>query len=144
MSLAQLEKQIELANAAMARAAEKGAKSKNKAAIREELTQFAKVLAKSKARLRDFAAIRQQCDDFSACQNLPEQRPITGIDLQERRLADEYEDEDGSEKKSVFIPWLGKKQSEKLTEQIMEGRDEEEGSIVSTHAPIQTVSLRFG
>jgi hypothetical protein len=61
-SLAQLEKQIELATVAMARASEgKGLKTD----VKEELGNFSRVLQQSKARLKELEQIKRQCDELS-------------------------------------------------------------------------------
>lgn len=138
MSLAQLEKQIEIANLALAKAEEKGGSRKNKAAIKEELAQFTKVLVKSKARLRELEAIKQQCDEFSACRDAPERKPIGGISVKkmnswktrETKAEDEQAtksvveskkeqrlNDDDSYYKPIVIPWLQKKADDKMTEE---------------------------
>jgi hypothetical protein len=170
MSLVQLQQQIKVATLAMAKAEESGT-SKNKAALREELSQFANVLEKSKARLRELESIKQQCDDLSACRDAPERNPITEISVT-RKMAKmhlspddevtqptseitvkqgsnkekETLDDDDSYYKPIVIPWLEQKKDNTIEEtkrqlkelsnsldqqDVPEGRDEEEGSVVS-------------
>ena len=66
MSLAQLERQINLATLAMEKANLSG-NEKLKGDIKDELEAFQKVLEKSKARLKELEAIQRRCDDLSAC-----------------------------------------------------------------------------
>ena len=65
MSLEQLEQQIKIAERALQKATQSDDK-RLKDEIREELTNFTKVLEKSRSRLKELEYIKKQCDDLSA------------------------------------------------------------------------------
>ena len=65
MSLEQLERQIQIAERALQKATQSDDKQL-KEEIRHELTNFTKVLEKSRSRLQELEYIKKQCDDLSA------------------------------------------------------------------------------
>ena len=100
MSLEQLERQIEIATLAMEKATKSGNK-KMKSEMRQELSNFQKVVETSRARLKELEAIKKKCDELSACREVEQRLQKRTQELEEANKVSKNMDNDHRNELSI-------------------------------------------